>query len=149
MDIKSLSLLLASLEFGCAFVAPVCPSLHLGLRPAVLHRCAPAFSTRMLKEESPDGQHVTYSATFTVREAHWREDQVDLSEIRREVFIDEQKVSEEEEWDGMDEDSWHWLARDTQGQPVGTARLLPDGAHFDLRLHLLFLLVGVRGGGGL
>ncbi|MDZ7686426.1 MAG: GNAT family N-acetyltransferase [Gammaproteobacteria bacterium] len=33
----------------------------------------------------------------------------------------------EEEWDGRDEESWHWLATDPGGEPIGTARLLPDG----------------------
>ncbi len=42
--------------------------------------------------------------------------------IRREVFIDEQGVTEEEEWDGLDESCVHFLAR--VPDPVGTARLL-------------------------
>ena len=47
------------------------------------------------------------------------------SEIRRKVFIDEQNVPQEEEWDGLDPESLHFLAM-LDGQPVGTARLLPD-----------------------
>lgn len=46
------------------------------------------------------------------------------SEIRRKVFIDEQKVPQEEEWDGLDPQCQHFLAM-LDGQPVGTARLLP------------------------
>lgn len=49
------------------------------------------------------------------------------SEIRRVVFIDEQNVPQEEEWDGLDPECQHFLAL-LDGQPVGTARLLP-GAH--------------------
>ncbi|MBT7371169.1 MAG: GNAT family N-acetyltransferase, partial [Gammaproteobacteria bacterium] len=34
---------------------------------------------------------------------------------------------QEEEWDGKDDDSWHWLATDSSDIPIGTCRLLPDG----------------------
>ncbi len=64
---------------------------------------------------------------FNTREADWQTDGNHLSNIRRLVFIVEQQVSKEEEWDGKDENSWHWLATDTQDVPIGTARLLPDG----------------------
>ncbi|MBR9905666.1 MAG: GNAT family N-acetyltransferase [Gammaproteobacteria bacterium] len=47
------------------------------------------------------------------------------SEIRRRVFIEEQSVPQEEEWDGLDPECQHFLAL-LDGQPVGTARLLPD-----------------------
>ena len=47
------------------------------------------------------------------------------SEIRRKVFINEQNVPQEEEWDGLDTECLHFLAM-LDGQPVGTARLLPD-----------------------
>ena len=64
---------------------------------------------------------------FNTREADWQTDGNQLSNIRRLVFIVEQKVPKDEEWDGKDEDSWHWLATDTKDVPIGTARLLPDG----------------------
>jgi predicted GNAT family N-acyltransferase len=64
---------------------------------------------------------------FNIREADWKVDGKQLSNIRRLVFIVEQQVPEQEEWDGQDEDSWHWIATDNQDLPIGTARLLPDG----------------------
>ncbi len=64
---------------------------------------------------------------FDVREADWERDQATLSHIRRLVFIVEQGVPQEEEWDGRDDDSHHWLATDASGGPIGTARLLPEG----------------------
>jgi predicted GNAT family N-acyltransferase len=64
---------------------------------------------------------------FNTQEADWQTDGKQLSNIRRLVFIIEQKVPKDEEWDGKDEDSWHWLATDTKDIPIGTARLLPDG----------------------
>lgn len=48
------------------------------------------------------------------------------SAIRCRVFIEEQRVPQDEEWDGQDPECWHFLAT-LHDQPVGTARLLPDG----------------------
>lgn len=42
--------------------------------------------------------------------------------IRRAVFIDEQKISEHEEWDGLDEGAIHFIAVN-DGLDVGTGRL--------------------------
>lgn len=47
--------------------------------------------------------------------------------IREQVFIREQHVPVELEWDGEDESAMHLLAEDAAGQAIGTARLLPDG----------------------
>ncbi len=64
---------------------------------------------------------------FNIREADWETDGSQLSNIRKLVFIVEQQVPKEEEWDGRDDESWHWLATDVSDVPIGTARLLPDG----------------------
>jgi len=63
---------------------------------------------------------------IAIREATWESDAKDLSGIRRVVFIEEQNVSEEDEWEGGEEDCWHWMAV-VDGRPVGTARLKPNG----------------------
>ena len=47
--------------------------------------------------------------------------------VREEVFIREQGVPRELEWDQWDEPSDHALAFDAGSNAVGTARLLPDG----------------------
>jgi ElaA protein len=47
--------------------------------------------------------------------------------IRRIVFIDEQGVTEADEVDGRDGAAIHLIARQ-DGEPVGTARILLDGA---------------------
>jgi len=47
--------------------------------------------------------------------------------LRRTVFIDEQLVPEDLEVDGLDPIALHLLAH-LDGRPVGTARLLRDGA---------------------
>ncbi|KAA0011256.1 GNAT family N-acetyltransferase [Billgrantia pellis] len=64
--------------------------------------------------------------SIEIREGGWAELGTQASEIRRVVFIEEQQVPLEEEWDGRDEASRHFLAL-RNGIPLGTARLLPDG----------------------
>ena len=59
--------------------------------------------------------------------APWAEFKDALQQIRRVVFVEEQNVSQEEEWDGQDEDSRHFLAVTELGQYIGCARLLPTG----------------------
>ncbi|QJD58320.1 GNAT family N-acetyltransferase [Pseudomonas sp. gcc21] len=49
-----------------------------------------------------------------------------LRDIRRAVFIDEQCIPADEEWDADDAISVHFLLC-AKGEPAGTARLLPDG----------------------
>ncbi|MDH5407421.1 MAG: GNAT family N-acetyltransferase [Gammaproteobacteria bacterium] len=63
-----------------------------------------------------------------VKEVSWAEQEQALSQIRREVFIEEQHVPEELEWDGLDPDCRHVLAVDQDsGVPIGTGRLVADG----------------------
>jgi predicted GNAT family N-acyltransferase len=47
--------------------------------------------------------------------------------VRYAVFVVEQGVPVELEWDDMDAVSWHAVAYDAEGNPIGTGRLLPDG----------------------
>lgn len=47
--------------------------------------------------------------------------------LRRQVFIEEQGVSEEEEVDGLDNEAIHILARQ-EGRPIGCARILLHGS---------------------
>lgn len=51
----------------------------------------------------------------------------DAQKVRIEVFVIEQNVPIELEWDEADEISTHAVAYDGLGQPVATGRLLPDG----------------------
>lgn len=61
-----------------------------------------------------------------VTPARWPEDADDLRALRRAVFIDEQGVPEDIEWDGRDRDAQHVIARNGSAI-VGCGRLLPDG----------------------
>lgn len=65
--------------------------------------------------------------TFRVRTASWAEDGAALRSVREAVFVAEQGVPVELEWDGLDPGCRHLLAEDAQGRPIGCARLLPDG----------------------
>jgi predicted GNAT family N-acyltransferase len=66
------------------------------------------------------------TAALELLEGNWNELGEAAGEIRRIVFIEEQGVPQQEEWDGRDGDECrHFLAL-LDGDPVGTARLLPD-----------------------
>lgn len=54
------------------------------------------------------------------------EDRAACFAVRTAVFMDEQGVPPEEEWDGLDEVCTHFLAGDPDA-PAGCARLLPMG----------------------
>ena len=64
---------------------------------------------------------------FTVREVKWEQAGEQLRAIRECVFIREQGVPEDMEWDGLDEGCIHLLAKTAQGDAIGTVRLLADG----------------------
>ncbi len=57
----------------------------------------------------------------------WGNLREDAQKVRIEVFVIEQNVPVELEWDEGDEVSTHAVAYDQQGRPVATGRLLPDG----------------------
>lgn len=61
-----------------------------------------------------------------IHKVGWAEAQAELSSIRRTVFIEEQHVPEELEWDGEDAHALHVLV--TEGEaPIGCGRMLADG----------------------
>lgn len=64
---------------------------------------------------------------YRIEEVAWTDAADRLARIRREVFVVEQQVAEELEWDGADGACRHVLALDEGGRPIGTGRLLPDG----------------------
>lgn len=63
---------------------------------------------------------------FSVRRADWERDTEALREVRTRVFIEEQHVPLDLEWDGLDPECIHMLA-EASGRPIGTGRLTPDG----------------------
>ena len=59
--------------------------------------------------------------------ARWDAVREEARAIRYDVFVIEQGVPVELEWDEWDDECWHALAHDTAGRAVATGRLLPDG----------------------
>lgn len=64
--------------------------------------------------------------------------------LRRTVFIEEQAVPAELEVDGLDAEAFHLLAT-WEGEPVGTARVLPRGETG--KIGRVCVLEGMRGRG--
>ena len=64
---------------------------------------------------------------FAIRLWNWDDARLEARRIRGLVFVDEQCVPVELEWDGQDPRCEHVLAYAKDGTAVGTARLLPDG----------------------
>jgi predicted GNAT family N-acyltransferase len=66
------------------------------------------------------------SLKVSVRPADWAIDREMLKALREEVFIREQSVPADMEWDEFDPKSRHVVAM-ADSIPIGTGRLLPDG----------------------
>jgi len=67
------------------------------------------------------------SNPFTVSLVCWHDGEPLLKSIRDAVFIREQCVPAEQEWDGKDDGCRHALALSLQGDAIGCGRMLPDG----------------------
>lgn len=63
---------------------------------------------------------------FQVEMADYTRDLEALRSVRETVFVQEQHVPLALEWDALDPDCIHVLARDQTGQPIGTGRLTPE-----------------------
>lgn len=63
---------------------------------------------------------------FVVRPVNWLASRDKLHAVRRTVFIEEQNVPEELEWDDADERAYHVLATSSDGTAIGTGRLKLD-----------------------
>ncbi len=65
--------------------------------------------------------------SFSIHPASWKEHEAEIRKVRQKVFIEEQSVPAELEWDGEDPLCIHLLARSMDNQPMGTIRLKDDG----------------------
>ncbi len=63
---------------------------------------------------------------FRVEPADYLADIQDLRRVREPVFVQEQNVPLEEEWDALDPLCQHVIARDAEHRPIGTGRLTPE-----------------------
>lgn len=64
--------------------------------------------------------------TLQIKQVRWQDAKDELRRIRTEVFIKEQKVPEELEWDNQDQNCMHLLVLDNENA-IATARLLATG----------------------
>lgn len=64
---------------------------------------------------------------YLIARADWSVDETTLRAIRQQVFVEEQGIPADQEWDGQDEQSAHFLAYDLQGAPIATIRMLNNG----------------------
>lgn len=67
------------------------------------------------------------TSAYTIQLSNWHSSEAALRAIRATVFIDEQGVPAELEWDGEDAHAIHVLATDRSGNPIGTGRMLLHG----------------------
>jgi predicted GNAT family N-acyltransferase len=70
---------------------------------------------------------VIKAPAFSVEQVDWFAGRESLRAVRWKVFVEEQHVPEELEWDDEDERSHHVIAVAADGMPIGTGRLLRDG----------------------
>ncbi len=67
------------------------------------------------------------SKGFAVRRAKWPDDEPHIRRIREAVFVREQSVPLELEWDGKDPECVQVLAHGPDREAIGTARMDPSG----------------------
>ena len=65
--------------------------------------------------------------SYSVMQVDWNAGKAALRPVRYKVFVEEQAVPEELEWDEEDASSAHALALAADGTPIGAGRLLRDG----------------------
>lgn len=64
--------------------------------------------------------------SFHVEAIEYATGLTELRAVRETVFVHEQQVPLEEEWDALDPFCRHVIARDEAGSPIGTGRLTPE-----------------------
>lgn len=67
------------------------------------------------------------SNSFSVSLVSWHDGEPLLRSVRDAVFIREQGISPELEWDGLDERCRHALVLSHQGEAIGCGRMMEDG----------------------
>lgn len=82
---------------------------------------------------------------FTVSLVSWHDGEPLLRAIRETVFMREQNVPAELEWDGLDEVCRHALAVSAQGSAIGCGRIVPPQGQEPARIGRLAVLKEWRG----
>jgi predicted GNAT family N-acyltransferase len=90
-----------------------------------------------------------YEAGEPMREVvtgSWEQLGEDAAKVRREVFIEEQRIPKELEWDEDDATALHAVARNRLGQTIATGRLVAEAPGLG-RIGRLAVQRSLRGGG--
>ena len=69
---------------------------------------------------------MTVTEAFRVEAVDYQSALPDLRSVRETVFVQEQHVPQDMEWDELDPLCRHVLARDSEGRAIGTGRLTPE-----------------------
>ncbi|WP_354441246.1 YbgC/FadM family acyl-CoA thioesterase [Ottowia thiooxydans] len=96
---------------------------------------------RQLLDDFEAGKHM-----LDVQTGDWSGLGQAAATVRTEVFVNEQGISSEDEWDGADPTAVHALVRNHLGQALGTGRLLQDSPGVS-RIGRMAVLQSVRGAG--
>ncbi|MDD1621995.1 MAG: GNAT family N-acetyltransferase [Methylococcaceae bacterium] len=64
---------------------------------------------------------------YYLEPANYQVDFEDLHYLRNLVFVEEQQIPPEVEFDELDRQCHHFIARDVERRPIGTGRLSPEG----------------------
>lgn len=70
--------------------------------------------------------------TYAITTTNWQIHRQSLRHIRAVVFIQEQQVPVADEWDDRDEAATHFLVVNSEGTPVGCARVLIEKELFHI-----------------
>lgn len=85
-------------------------------------------------------------AMVSVRLGGWSDLESDLRQVRTQVFIEEQGVPKEMEWDSIDADAIHAVAVNALGMPLGTGRAFFDTSGA-FRIGRMAVVASMRGNG--
>jgi predicted GNAT family N-acyltransferase len=90
----------------------------------------------------PVSRPATSECGYRVIDADWLQYEAAIRDVRHTVFVIEQGIPAQLEWDGADASACHVLALLADGHAVGTGRLMPDG-----RLGRMAVVAAWRGRG--
>ena len=83
---------------------------------------------------------------YEIQSDDWARLAADAKPIREQVFIQEQHISPEDEWDADDATALHAVLFDREGRPLGNARLLQPSPSM-AKVGRMAVLKDVRGQG--
>jgi len=118
-----------------------CELVYVFADPATQTSKAVPASLRSLIEGYEKGE-----PTFEVKTGSWSELGPDAQRIRTDVFVDEQRIPAELEWDEADAAAVHAVAYNRLGQAIGTGRLLQQSPGI-ARIGRMAVHRAIRGGG--